>query len=66
MKTNTKWIKVNGKMEIIETLELGDELLVAIGSDTKAPHQSRAEVVQVKHNDNQDGTKDIIYVVKLK
>mgnify|MGYP001558164921 CR=1 FL=1 len=55
MKINDHAIQINaGYISIGEPLEMGDTVTVVV----------EGEVTQIKQNDNQDGTYDVIYKIK--
>lgn len=55
MKVNSRSVKISaGKIEIEHALQNGAEVSLRVQGD----------VVKEEHIDNQDGTEDIVYVVK--
>lgn len=74
METDTRLIRIAGKVEIPEDLLQGEDLEIRIGS-WKTDSNARmfvplldveAEVVKIEHHNNQDGTEKLIFVVKMK
>jgi len=51
---NRQYIKISGKMEIRDSMEIGGDAVVAL----------KGSIVKTETNDNQDGSVDITYVLK--
>lgn len=58
MKIKNKWIRITGKKDIYQEYVLGEEVDLSEIS-------LKAQVVQIKDCDEQDGTYDRIYVLKI-
>lgn len=56
MEINSYQIRISGKVEIDKTTKpiLGEDITLTI----------QGNCVKIEEHDNQDGTKDIIYVIK--
>ncbi len=58
MEVNERFIKI-GKVPVTETLELGSSFQLKLGEDFLY-----FSCVKIEEKDNQDGTKDVIYILK--
>ena len=60
MIINERFIKISGRIPTKKELNLGDDVVVGLDAEPFV-----ANVVKIEELDNQDGSKDLVYVLKF-